>query len=195
MITHLQPLVTMTLMAPSQAARKILTLHWPRQVLWSGLILAIALNAIVYSFQEFLFPVPHELGFPKLLPLTYFAVMLALQVVFIFALFTTGRWLGGQGNVEDLLVLVVWLQLLQVALQIVMTLLFLVAPLLAGLLNLVATLFGLFIFANFINEAHRLGSIWRAFGVLLMASITIALVLSFILGLAGPSLLGLSANV
>ncbi|TLP64240.1 hypothetical protein FEE96_10660 [Parasedimentitalea maritima] len=192
---QLQPLVMLTLTAPGQAAGNILTLKWPRQVLWTGLILAIALNAIVYSFQELVFPLPSDLGLPKLSPLTYFGVMLAIQVVFVFALFVMGRWLGGQGSLEDLLVLVVWLQLLQVALQIIMTLLFLVAPLLAGLLNLAATLFGLYIFANFINEAHRLGSLWRAFGVLLMASIAIALVLSFILGLAGPSLLGLSANV
>lgn len=195
MLLPLQPLVIMTITAPAQAARTILSIQWPRQVLWGGLALAIVLNAMIYSIQELVFPLPADVIFPRLAPLSYFAVMLILQIVFVFALFASGRWLGGQGRVEDLLAVVVWLQLLQVVLQFTMTLLFLIAPGLAGVLNLAVTMFGLFIFVNFINEAHQLGSIWRALGVLLMASITIALVLSFLLGLVGPSILGLSANV
>ncbi|PCJ04879.1 MAG: hypothetical protein COB16_17360 [Rhodobacteraceae bacterium] len=195
MIMSLQPLLAMTLKSPAQAARALLSIQWQRQVLWTGLVLAIVLNALIYSVQELLFPMPDEVVFPRLSPLSYFVVMLIIQAVFIYGLFAAGRWLGGKGQVEDLLVVVVWLQLLQVALQLIMTVLFLVAPVLAGLLNLGATLFGLFIFINFINEAHQFGSIWRAFGVLIMASITIALALSFLLGLVEPSFLGLSANV
>ncbi|WP_270918203.1 YIP1 family protein [Parasedimentitalea psychrophila] len=195
MILHLQPLVMMTLTSPAQAARSILSVPWPRQLLWSAMVLAIALNAIIYSAQEILFPLPSEVVFPRLSPLGYFAVVLVLQVVFVFALQASGRWLGGQGKFDELLAVVVWLQLLQVALQLAMTVLFLVAPSLAGILNLAATLFGLFIFSRFINEVHQLQSIWRAFGALLMASIIIALALSFLLGLVGPSFLGLSANV
>jgi len=195
MILPLQPLVTMTLTAPAQAARAILSVQWPREVLWTSLVLAISLNALIYSVQELLFPLPSAVVFPRFSPLSYFAAMLMMQVVFIYALFVSGRWLGGQGRVEHLLAVVVWLQLLQVALQLAMTVLFLIAPVLAGLVNLAATLFGLFIFVNFINEAHRLGSIWRAFGVMIMASITIALALSFLLGLVGPSFLGIPANV
>jgi len=195
MIMQLQPLLAMTLTAPAQAARIILSIRWPKQALWTGLMLVIALNALIYSLHELLFPLPSDVLYPHFSPLSYFAVMLTLQVVFIYALFATGRWLGGQGNVDDLLALVVWLQLLQVAWQMALTLLFLVAPIMAGLLNLAASLFGFYIFVHFINQAHQLGSIWRAFGVLLMAIIAIALALSFFLGLAGPSLLGLSANV
>ena len=106
------------------------------------MVLAIALNAIIYSVQEILFPLPSEVVFPRLSPLGYFAVVLVLQVVFVYALQASGRWLGGRGKFDELLAVVVWLQLLQVALQLAMTLLFLVAPSLAGILNLAATLFG-----------------------------------------------------
>ena len=195
MILPLQPLVTMTITSPALAARSILSVAWPRQALWCAMVLIVALNSIIYSLQEILVPLPSEVAFPRLSPLGYFTVVLVLQVVFIFALQASSRWLGGQGRMEGLLAVVVWLQFLQVVLQLAMTLLFLVAPSIAGLLNLAATLFGLLVFASFINEVHQLQSNWRAFGALMMASIIIALALSFLLGLAGPSFLGLSANV
>ena len=195
MILPLQPLILMTVTAPEKAARSILSVAWPRKAMWNSLVLIIALNAIIYSLQEMLFPLPSEVVFPRLMPLVYFAVVLALQVVFIHTLQASCRWLGGQGTIDGLLAVVVWLQFLQLVLQLAMTVLFLVAPVLAGLLNLAVTFFGMLIFANFINEVHQLKSLWRAFGALMMASIIIALALSLLLGLTGPSFLGFSANV
>lgn len=195
MMIPLQPLVSMTLSSPTQAARTILAVAWPRQVLWIGMTLAIVLNSLIYSIQEILFPIPSEIIFPRFSPLGYFVVMMTLQVVFVYALLAAGRWLGGTGKIERLLAVVVWLLFLQITVHLAMTILFFIAPSFAGILNLATTLIGLFIFVCFINEALQLQSNWRAFGVLLMASIIIALALSFLLGLVGPTILGLSANV
>ena len=195
MKSRLQSLVILTITDPAQAAQMLLASRFSRHVLWNALALAVVLNALIYSAQEMLFPLPTDIVIPRLPALAYFFVMLGLQIIFVHVLKIAGKWLGGQGGLHDILVLVVWLQLLQVLVQVVMTVLFVFTPVFAGLLNLAIMLFSIYILANFINEAHQLKSVWRAFGVLLMASAIIALALSFLLGLAGPSLLGSSANV
>ncbi|MGR3759399.1 YIP1 family protein [Roseobacteraceae bacterium NS-SX3] len=191
----LTSLAVMTVTAPAQAARSILARSWPREVLWGGLLLSIVLNAMIYTLQQWLFPLPEGTVIPQLAPGAYFAAMLVLQVAFIAMLTISGRWLGGQGVLADLLAVLVWLQLLQAAAQGAVTVLFFVAPALAALANLAVNIFAFFILLHFINEAHRLGSIWRALGVLLMSSLAILFAIIFLLGLIGPDTLGLPNNV
>jgi len=116
-------------------------------------------------------------------------------VVTVFAITFTGNWLGGEGGLGDVLVLIVWLQALRLAVQLVATVLTLVAPGLALILLMAVNLYGLWIFVNFIDVAHRFGSPLKALGVIALAGIGIVLGLVLMLSLIGASTVGVSAYV
>ncbi|MEX0302275.1 MAG: YIP1 family protein [Leisingera sp.] len=185
----------LTLKAPRDAAQKILARDWPREALWTAYLLSVVLNTCVYTVQQILFPLPPEILLPNFTPGAYFAVVFVLQLGFIAMLATTGRWLGGQGDLTSLLALVTWLQLLQAGLNGSIVAVFLVLPPLASLLNIAANVVVFFILLHFVNAAHRFGSVWRSLGVVLMASLILVFALLFIVGLIGPANLGLPENV
>ncbi|KIC22418.1 YIP1 family protein [Leisingera sp. ANG-Vp] len=185
----------LTLKAPKDAAQQILAQDWPREALWTAYLLSVVLNTCVYTVQQILFPLPPEILLPNFTPGAYFAVVFVLQLGFIAMLATTGRWLGGQGNLASLLALVTWLQLLQAGLNGAIVAVFLVLPPLASLLNIAANVVVFFILLHFVNAAHRFGSVWRSLGVVLMASVILVFALLFLVGLIGPANLGLPENV
>ncbi|NSY38838.1 YIP1 family protein [Leisingera sp. ANG59] len=185
----------LTLKSPRDAAQQILARDWPREALWTAFLLSVVLNTFVYTLQKILFPLPPEVLLPRFTPGVYFAMVLALQLCFIAMLSSTGRWLGGQGNLPALLALVTWLQLLQAGLNGAIVVVFLVMPSLAALLNIAANIVVFFILLHFVNAAHRFGSVWRSLGVVLMASMILVFALLFIVGLIGPANLGLPENV
>ncbi|MFW8593084.1 YIP1 family protein [Cribrihabitans neustonicus] len=185
----------LTVRTPGEAARRLLERSWSREVLWTAFLLSVVLNTLVYTLQQVLFPLPAEVLVPRFSPGVYFALMMAVQIGFIAMLTTTGRWLGGDGDLKALLVLVVWLQLLQAAANAVVSFVFLVLPILAALLNLGVNLLAFFILLHFVKEAHSFGSVWRALGVVLMASLILLFAAIFLAGLIGPANLGLPDNV
>ncbi|WP_291726815.1 YIP1 family protein [Leisingera sp. F5] len=185
----------LTVKSPRDAAQQILAQDWPREALWTGFLLSVVLNTCVYTLQQVLFPLPPEVLIPRFAPGAYFAVILLLQISFIAMLSTTGRWLGGQGNLAALLALVTWLQLLQAGLNAAVVAMLLVLPALAALLNIAANIMVFFILLHFVNTAHRFGSVWRSLGVVLMASMILVFALLFIVGLIGPANLGLPEHV
>ncbi|WP_245602984.1 YIP1 family protein [Leisingera methylohalidivorans] len=181
--------------SPRDAAQQILAQDWPREALWTGFLLSVVLNTCVYTLQQVLFPLPPEVLIPRFAPGAYFGVILVLQLSFIAMLATTGRWLGGQGNLAALLALVTWLQLLQACLNAAVVAMLLVLPALAALLNIAANIMVFFILLHFVNSAHKFGSVWRSLGVVLMASMILVFALLFIVGLIGPANLGLPEHV
>jgi hypothetical protein len=58
-------------------------------------------------------------------------------------------------------------------------------PALAGILMIAASLIGIWIMAHFVNEAHRLDSLGRAFGVLIAAFLAMVLGVSALLSVVG----------
>jgi hypothetical protein len=185
----------LTVTSPAEAARMILSRGYQGEVAWTALLLATVLNAMQYALQGLLVPLPPGSGIPQFSTGAYLVLALVLQVVLVGGLYLAGRWLGGRARGFDLMILLSWLQIVLVAAQAALSLMFLVAPFIAALGNLIVSITGIYILVNFINEAHGLGSLWRALGVLLMAAIAIALSLSFLLALIGPAFLGISANV
>lgn len=191
----LTTLALLTVKAPREAARRILAQEWPREALWTAFLLSVVLNTCVYTLQQVLFPLPPEVLLPRFSPGAYFGAVLVLQLAFIAMLATAGRWLGGQGNLAALLAVITWLQLLQAALNGAVIGLFLILPAFAALLNIAVNILVFFILLHFVNEAHRFGSIWRALGVVMMASLILVFALIFLAGLIGPANLGLPEHV
>jgi hypothetical protein len=93
------------------------------------------------------------------------------------------------------LAVLVWLQGLRVMAQVVLLVLMLAVPSLAGLFGLAVAILSLWLLVHFVNEAAGLDSIFKTVGVLLSAMVGVILGLSFILTITGLATMGIDANV
>lgn len=192
----LRALVATTVTNPAEAARQLLSLNLARETLWLALALAIVLNATLHVLSNILVPVND----PDLQILTnslvaYVALAGGGLLLSIAAFFYVGRKMGGAGSFEDVMILMVWMQYLRVLVQVLSLIFMLAIPGLFGILALAAALLWLYIIVHFIDQAHRFGSPLKAFGVLILSALAIAVVVTVLLSLVGGPILGIPANV
>ncbi|OIQ45456.1 MAG: YIP1 family protein [Roseobacter sp. MedPE-SW] len=188
----------LSLRQPGVAARSILLRQWPNEAIWTGLFLAVILNALFFGVLGVILPNSSELAMFDMSPESPGLSMMvsALRSVLFAAMLTLGgRWLGGTGRFMPILSLLVWDQLLQLALMSIGIVILLISPQLGSMVFLLIGLVLLFVLLNFVNEAHGFASLWRSFAVVLMASIVMFFSMIFIVGLLGPANLGLLENV
>ncbi len=190
----LKALAIETIQSPRTAAEKIISLNLSRDVLWSGLVLVACLNSIIYSFSLFL---GDTSVLPALFrnPVMFFLLVTGVLVLTVHAFYWTGRALGGQGDLGELLVLIVWLQGLRAIAQAVMFVLLLFSPVLGQLFSLAVGVLGLWITVNFITQALRLPGLLHGVGVLVLSAVGIIFGLVILAGLIGLSAMGVPADV
>lgn len=191
----IRDLVILSVTKPAEAARQILAFQVPREALWTALFLAAVLNTLFYQLSRFLMPGPSP--FPGALesPGIYLGLVAAGLIITIYAIFRAGRMMGGQGTLDDVMKLMIWLQFLRVIAQIATLVLAFTIPMLAALMVLAATIAGLFIMINFIDQAHRFGSLGKAIGVLLLSGFALAFFVSILLTFAGGVFLEIPSDV
>ncbi|EBA17882.1 hypothetical protein RSK20926_19127 [Roseobacter sp. SK209-2-6] len=191
----LLPLAILTLRQPGAAARSLLLSPLSREAIWTALCLIVVLNALSYTVMNLLFPLSEELSFLKLSTGSYIIISTALTVLFALLLSVGGRWLGGQGRFLPVLTLLIWIQVVQLFLQVLVIVFTFALPLLGSLLGLVGNLFLVFVLLHFINEAHGFASLWRSAAVVVMAAILLFFAMMFFAGLIGPANIGLPGHV
>ncbi len=185
-LSFLGNLVVMTLVSPAEAARRLMKLRPGREILWLAFFLAVVLNSIVqFGLDYFVWlsgPDVAQAPGPVLMNLVTSAGAMLLSVAsFLFV----GRLLGGRATFEDIMVLMIWLQFLQIlallaTLVIAMTLPFLMVPML-----LATALVSFYITLHFLNEAHQFASLGKAFGLIVLAAL-IAIPFVLLLTPSGP---------
>jgi len=173
-------LAILSVRKPGDAARVLMALGLGTGVLWNALVLIAIANAVQFSLSNMILPGPSPL--PGILgaPLVYFAIVAGGLSLTALSIYWTGRFMGGEGTLADVLVLIVWMQILRLLVQVAALVLVLVMPILSILLVIIAGLIGVYMLVNFINQAHRFNSIAKA---------TVVLVLSILAIVAGLSLL------
>ena len=170
-----QALVKMTLFDPKEAAGQVMALRrgLSNETLWTAVVLAAVLNALLVSLGfQIVPPTPEQIALTP--PIFFKPGMLAVLgtgvfVLIIFVLFWSGRALGGQGDLHDMLATFAWLQLVQAGVQIVIMVLTLIAMPLASLVNFVAFFWGLWILVAFVDRVHGFDNPLKAFSVLALA--------------------------
>lgn len=187
-----QALVVDTLRDPAETGRQIIGWQVPRPVIYQALILVAALNALMAGVTEFIMPSPMQL--PPLLanPLSFFVVIAGGLVISAHLIYWAGRALGGQGDLSDVLVLMVWLQALRALAQVVVVVLALIAPGIAALFALGVAIFGLWLLLNFIKVSLNFATLGHAAGLLVAVMAGILLGLMLLITLTGVTDLGLS---
>lgn len=195
-----QDLVIQTVLAPRVAADRLLAWSVPRQPLWMGLGLMSVLNAILYSIAIRINPpedpaamamIPPAFQSPLLFTLFLFGAL----VITVFVLQWIGQALGGKGEVGDVLILLVWLQVMRLLFQLAVLVLSLVSGALAGMFVLGGSIYAIYILAAFIDRAHGFDNLLKALGVMILALAAVALGLSIIFTVIAVVFLGGAGNV
>ena len=108
----------------------------------------------------------------------------------VFLVWKIGELFGGKGGFDETLLLTVFLQGMIFLGQLIELAIFFIIPPLADLYYFTLIVFMFWLNLNFIAVLHGFASLWRALGVLILASIGVFFVLVFAMSLAGVRLAG-----
>ncbi|MEM9578357.1 MAG: YIP1 family protein [Pseudomonadota bacterium] len=193
--TNLPQLALLTVRDPASAAAVVLGWKLPKEAIWTAVALVSVIITMLSTLSNVIFPVPAPLNAFVGNPFIYFGVAFGGFVATVYAIFWVGRMLGGQGTIEDLMVLLLWLQAIRAAAQIAILLFLIIAPVMASFLVLFVAVATLWIFVQFINVGLQLNSFLRAVAVLVIGVVVLIAGVSFLLSLIGFSALGVPSNV
>lgn len=168
-------LALLTIQRPQEAAVQVLSLGLGRDVLWTGLFLVAAINSIMFSMTLQVTGKPPMLPDFFVNPLAFFVIFAGMLVLTVHAFYWTGRSMGGQGDLGELLALTVWLQALRAIAQAGGLLLVVALPYLAPVYSLAVGILGFWIMLTFISTALRLHSLLTAFAVIMVAALGLSL--------------------
>ena len=188
-------LALQTLREPNEAAAIVLDWNLPKEALWTAIALVSVVVTLLSALSNIVLPVPEPLNVLVANPFIYFVIAAGGFVATVYAVYWTGRLMGGQGRIEDLMVLLLWLQALRAAGQALVLVCLLVAPFLASFLVLFIAIATFWIFLNFVSIGLQFNSLLRAFVATLIGAVALVVGLSLLLSLLGISAVGVPLNV
>ncbi len=193
--TNFPQLALLTLRDPTSAASVILGWNLSKEAVWTAIALVSVVITMLSTLSNMIFPVPAPLNAIVGNPFVYFAVAFGGFLATVYAIFWAGRMLGGRGAIDDLMVLLLWLQALRAAAQIAILLCLIIAPVMASFLVLFVAVATLWVFVQFISVGLQLNSLLRAIVVLIIGAAVLIAGLSFLLSLVGFSAVGAPFDV
>lgn len=185
---RMRALTQLTLQDPRQATRVLLAEGVPMRARTAGLLLVAVVSALLASLQAGTRPQALDPLSAFMLASPFRAALfqwlfLALSV---FLIHRVGRAFDGRGSLPDALLIVVWLQLLMLALQVLQLVATLFAPPLAGVIGLGGFVLFLWLMTAFIAELHG----FRSRGLVFLGMVLTALGTGLVLGIAMILILG-----
>ncbi|MEO1703746.1 MAG: YIP1 family protein [Pseudomonadota bacterium] len=178
-------LVSTSVTRPGEAARALLDLQLSRDVAWMLLALSVigmVILTFVFSGGE---PIPLVPGLEPMTPMIALIFQGSFAVITGYAIYFTGNAMDGAGTLTESILVVAWLQVLQVVGLVIQGGLLLVSPGIATMVSLVISFGLLWVLLAFVDVLHGFGSLGRAALLLLFVIVGIMLGLTLILGLIG----------
>lgn len=192
-------LLVQTVQAPEDAARAVMRIAMERRDIWVAVAAVACLNAIFSGILGALSPAPppdaQTIPLISLAPMPQALMIGGLLVLLSHMLTWVGRYFGGTGQIDDMLKLMVWMQLVAMVLQVVNLAVLLVLPPLGGFLVIVIVLVMLRVLLSFVKVGHGFSSLGGAALVLLASLIGMVVGLSVLLALIGVGNLGVQTSV
>lgn len=187
-------LIVQTLFHPREAASVLMAVRLPGQWLWMALGLMAVLNAIVYtvSLQMTGPGDPTQAMMPQAFqaPVVFALFLFLALALTVLSLFWVGKKLGGGARIEDVLVLITWLQVLRLILQLGVAVLVLIVPTLAALVIVVSSFWGVYILVGFVGTAHGFTGSFKSLAVIVLAFLLMAVGLTILFGFTGIAVMG-----
>jgi hypothetical protein len=168
---------------PREVAALLLSIRPSREAIWIAFALVVVVNALVFSASMLITPGPIPAFVAS--PVSFLLLQGGTLAGTILAFTYVGRLFGGRARLEEIALLMIWMQGLRVIVQGALLVIMPVSGMLAGLLTMVASGLGIWIVVNFLDEAHELGGLLRAVAVLILGVLAMAFGLSLLLTFAG----------
>jgi hypothetical protein len=184
-LNDLPALAMDTLRDPRGTAERLIALDLGLPTLWTALALGAVLNTILFSVNMMMFPTTFPLPGLFSNPILYAMAMAGGMVITMHLLTWVGGMMGGQGRLADVTVVLVWLQYMRLAAQAVLLVMTMLVPALALMATLVVAFYSLWLLLNFLDMAHRLGSLGKSALVLVFSVVGITIGLSILIALIG----------
>ena len=185
MFDALTRLARLTFAAPRQAARMVLDWPMERAVLWQLATLLVLLGVVVMQLSNAILPMPvlGPLAMIMANPLLNLLIQGGIFVITVQASYRIGRAAGGTGSLTGALKLMLWLQAITLAVQIVQLLMLMLLPPLGGMIGFASLFLFFWLLTNFVAELHGFASRWRVFMAIVMSCFALFLTLSLALAL------------
>ncbi|MEL6313772.1 MAG: Yip1 family protein [Pseudomonadota bacterium] len=179
-----------TLTDPRQGGRDVIALNLPTQGLWIALMLMAVILSLLVSGLFYVSPIPDDaLGqmirsspaFQS--PLLFAVIHWGQSVVTVYVLHFVSRMVGGEGEVRDMLSVMIWLQVMTLVLAVTFSLVSLVIPAIGALCMLLAFFWGLWAIVAFVDAASDFDSMFRALGVCIAGFLAFSFLMTIVASL------------
>lgn len=171
-------------------ARDLLAMRFDRGTLWSMLVLVSILSVLAFETTQAVIPVNISPNMVRISPYALTVILGSGLVMMVFAFYFVGQVMGGKARFPGALLLMIWWQVMAMALQVVQTLVLLLLPFLANLISLIGLGYMFYLLIIFVDEMHGFANVFRALTTIVLAMIGIIVGLSLILTLIGATAQG-----
>lgn len=180
-----------TVLQPREVAERIMMQNYPPPVLWLAFALVVVISVLLGQVTLMLLAQDAPIALPILAsPFAMGIVQAVLLVASLYAIFLIGRAMGGEGRLEDILALLVWLQFVMICLQVVQTAAMVILPLLGDLLGLAGLVIFLWLLTNFTAAAHGFRSLALVFVMICVSAFALTFLFSLLLAVLGIGMPG-----
>lgn len=170
-------LAKISIVDPRRGAALVLAEPLPQAAVPLLLVLLACLNGMLYTLL-----LPPTLAMS---PIAMAVVSGAIIWVSAWLLTKVGGMMGGQGSLPRVLQAVLFLQCIRLAAQVALLLLSILLPPVAGMVSMVAGIWGIYMMVCFLAEAHHFDNRLKALGALGAVFVVTLVVLSVLLTLLG----------
>jgi len=182
---HIVDLIKQTFLQPSDVAQYLITLGYPRPILWLLVVLVSVLSVLTLAVFQILIPMPEASEGLVISPLAYATIIGASLVILVFAINFVGQVLGGDGSFDKAMVLMIWVQFMAIPIQLAQAVMLLVIPALVGFVTMGGLALLFFWLTHFVTQLHGFDSIVRGFATLGLALVGMVMGLAVILTMIG----------
>jgi len=182
---HILDLIKQTFLQPADVANYLMTLGYPRPILWLLVVLVSVLSVLVLAVFQALVPAPENTEGLVISPLAYATIIGASLIILVFAITFVGQMMGGKGRTDDALTLMIWVQFMAIPIQLAQAVMLLIIPSLVGFVTMAGMAFLVYCLTHFVTQLHGFQSVLRGFATLAFALIGMVFGLAIILTMIG----------
>ena len=185
-------LARLTLNDPRGGVRALLGMGLPLPARTAGLLLVAVSSAVLLHLGFLFLPGTDDplAQFMSQSPFRTAVIQWLILAATVLCIHQIGRAFGGKGALADALLVVVWLQVIMLAVQVAQLLSLILFSPLAGVVNLAGLILFFWLLTSFIAELHGFKSRWAVLSGVIGSGFLIAVVVAVVLSMIyGPEAL------
>lgn len=172
--------VRLTVQNPREGARLVMQANMPVAARWIAVAIMAILSAVLAHVSFGMMPADmrDQMGTAMASPFRTAIFQAFLMLISAHAILWIGRWRGGVGTFNDVLILMVWLQFILLLLQVIQIVFQVLLPVLAEVVGFMSVAVFMWLISSFIAEVHGFKSVAKTFLGVILAMIAMGFVLA-----------------